>query len=104
VSMVRVGNRCRRTVIVRRIRVDRWNKRHIWWLGYNQIRIAGMSREALVVGAELQGGRGGEAKTNVDSLNPFGSLMSGKCSPLPTHARVGTNRLCDDRRDCRAKE
>jgi len=97
VSTVRIGNWRRQTIIVRRIRVDRWDQRHICRLRCDQAVIVGLFRQALAAGLKFQAGLRGKVKTNVDGLDPSGSLVGGKRSPLPPHARVGTNGLCTDR-------
>jgi len=103
--MVYVEDQRRQTIIVRRIRVDGRDERHIWRLGCGQVGIVGLFRQALTGGGvKLRTGDRAKAKTNVDGLDPFGSLVSRKSSPLPTYARVGTNRLCADRCDCHTKE
>jgi len=52
---------------------------------------------------ELRAWHDGKAKTNVDGVDPLGSLLDGKRSPLPTYARVLANR-CADGCDSRANK
>ena len=90
-SMVRIRARRRHTIIVRRIRVDRWNKRHVCRLRCDQFVIVRLFRQALRVWFEFQSRRRGRVGTNVDGIDPSGPLVGGKRSPLPTYAGVGTN-------------
>lgn len=55
----------------------------------------GLRRQTLAVGLEFEARKGKKAKTNVDSLDPFGSLIDRKCSPLPTYAGVLAQRCAD---------
>ena len=74
-STVRIGNWRRQTIIVRRIRVDRWDQRHICRLRCDQAVIVGLFRQALAAGFEFQVGLKGKVKMHVDGLDPSGSFV-----------------------------
>ena len=69
-SMVRVRNRRRRTIVVRRVRVDGRNLRHVCRQRCDQIGIMGLCRQALAVGSEFQAQqRGKERRTLTASIH-----------------------------------